>query len=93
MHRDGAHLEHAGRGGDSEFCAVLAALNSVFQIVMYSPLAYLYLRVVPGWLGGEATIVNISTEEIARSVLVFLGILLAAGIVTRFALIRRRGLR
>ena len=35
-------------GGDSEYCAVLVALNSVFQIVMYSPLAYLFLRVVPG---------------------------------------------
>jgi ACR3 family arsenite transporter len=78
-------------GGDSEFCAVLVALNSVFQIVMYSPLAYLFLRVVPGWLGGEGTIVNIGMGDVARSVLIFLGIPLAAGIITRFTMVRRRG--
>jgi ACR3 family arsenite transporter len=78
-------------GGDSEYCAVLVALNSVFQIVMYSPLAYFYLRVVPGWLGAEGTIVDISMGDIAKSVLIFLGIPLAAGIITRFTMIRRRG--
>jgi ACR3 family arsenite transporter len=78
-------------GGDSEYCAVLVALNSVFQIVMYSPLAYLFLRVVPGWLGAEGTVVDIGMGDIARSVLIFLGIPLAAGIVTRFTMIRRRG--
>ncbi|PKO21993.1 MAG: arsenical-resistance protein [Chloroflexi bacterium HGW-Chloroflexi-1] len=86
-------------GGDSEYCAVLVALNSVFQIVMYSPLAYLYLRVVPGWFGGstglttgwEGTAVNIGMWDIAKSVLIFLGIPLAAGIITRFTLIGRRG--
>jgi len=78
-------------GGDSEYCAVLVALNSVFQIVMYSPLAYFYLRIVPGWLGAEETIVDVSMWEIARSVLIFLGIPLAAGIITRFALVARRG--
>ena len=41
-------------GGDSEYCAVLVALNSIFQIVMYSPLAYLFLVVVPGWFGMRA---------------------------------------
>jgi ACR3 family arsenite transporter len=78
-------------GGDSEYCAVLVALNSVFQIVMYSPLAYLFLRVVPGWLGGEETVVNISMGEIAQSVLIFLGIPLAAGIITRIVMRRRKG--
>jgi ACR3 family arsenite transporter len=78
-------------GGDAEYCAVLVALNSVFQIVMYSPLAYFYLRVVPGWLGAQGTVVDVSVWEIARSVLIFLGIPLAAGIITRFTLIRRRG--
>jgi ACR3 family arsenite transporter len=77
--------------GDNEYCAVLVALNSVFQIVMYSPLAYFYLRVVPGWLGAEGTVVDISMGDIARSVLIFLGIPLAAGIITRFTMIRRRG--
>lgn len=79
-------------GGDNEYCAVLVALNSVFQILMYSPLAYFYLRLVPGWFGAEGTIVDISMWDIARSVLIFLGIPLAAGALTRFALIRRRGI-
>jgi len=78
-------------GGDSEYCAVLVALNSVFQIVMYSPLAYLFLVVVPGWFGVAGTGVNIGMAEIAQSVLIFLGIPLAAGFITRMALIRQRG--
>ncbi|NPV07396.1 MAG: ACR3 family arsenite efflux transporter [Anaerolineae bacterium] len=78
-------------GGDSEYCAVLVALNSVFQILMYSPLAYLFLRLVPQWLGAEATVVHIGMGEIARSVLIFLGIPLAGGIITRFTLLRRKG--
>jgi ACR3 family arsenite transporter len=77
--------------GDNEYCAVLVALNSVFQIIMYSPLAYLYLVVVPGWLGAEGTVVDIGMGDIAKSVLIFLGIPLAAGIITRFSMIRRRG--
>jgi ACR3 family arsenite transporter len=77
--------------GDSEYCAVLVALNSIFQIVMYSPLAYLFLRVVPDWLGAEGTVVDIGMADIAKSVLIFLGIPLAGGIVTRFTMIRRRG--
>src|SRR5512141_1989098 len=78
-------------GGDSEYCAVLVALNSVFQIVMYSPLAYLFLVVVPSWFGVQGTVVNIGMLDIAKSVLIFLGIPLAAGILTRLALVRRRG--
>jgi ACR3 family arsenite transporter len=78
-------------GGDSEYCAVLVALNSVFQIVMYSPLAYLYLVVVPGWFGVAGTVVDISMVDIAKSVLIFLGVPLAAGIVTRIVGIRRKG--
>jgi ACR3 family arsenite transporter len=78
-------------GGDSEYCAILVALNSIFQIIMYSPLAYFYLRVVPGWLGAQGAVVNIGMGDIARSVLIFLGIPLAAGIVTRFTMVRRRG--
>jgi ACR3 family arsenite transporter len=78
-------------GGDSEYCAVLVALNSVFQIVMYSPLAYFYLRIAPGWFGVQGTVVDISMWDIAKSVLIFLGIPLAAGVVTRFSLLRRNG--
>ena len=46
--------------GDAEYCAVLVALNSVFQIVMYSPLAYFYLRVVPGWFGADTATVGVT---------------------------------
>jgi ACR3 family arsenite transporter len=78
-------------GGDSEYCAVLVALNSIFQIVMYSPLAYFFLAVVPNWFGMQSTIVNISMWDIAKSVLIFLGIPLAGGIITRFYFLRTRG--
>jgi ACR3 family arsenite transporter len=78
-------------GGDGEYCAVLVALNSIFQIIMYSPLAYFYLAVLPGWLGAEGTVVDIGMGAIAKSVLIFLGIPLAAGVITRFTMVRRRG--
>ncbi len=78
-------------GGDGEYCAVLVALNSVFQIIMYSPLAYFYLMIVPSWLGFEGTTVDITVWDIAKSVLIFLGIPLAAGVITRFYFLRRKG--
>ncbi len=78
-------------GGDSEYCAMLVALNSVFQIVMYSPLAYFYLTVVPGWFGADTATVNVTMWQIAKSVLIFLGIPLVAGIITRFSLMGRKG--
>lgn len=78
-------------GGDSEDCAALVALNSVFQIVMYSPLAYFYLTVVPRWFGASTAEVGVTMGDIAKSVLIFLGIPLLAGIITRFTLIRQRG--
>ncbi|MCZ7543065.1 MAG: ACR3 family arsenite efflux transporter [Anaerolineae bacterium] len=78
-------------GGDNEDCAVLVALNSVFQIVMYSPLAFFYLAVVPGLFGADTAEVGVSMWDIAKSVFIFLGIPLAAGVVTRFVLIRQRG--
>jgi arsenite transporter len=78
-------------GGNNEDAAGLVAMNSVFQIVMYSPLAYLYLTLIPDLLGADTAEVGVSMGEIAKSVLIFLGIPLAAGIVTRVALITRRG--
>ncbi len=78
-------------GGDGEYCAVLVALNSVFQIIMFSPLAYFYLSVLPGWFGMQGAVVNISMADIAKSVFIFLGIPLLAGIITRYTLVARRG--
>jgi len=78
-------------GGNNEDCAVLVALNSVFQIIMYSPLAYFYLRFLPELFGADTAEVGVTMGDIAKSVLIFLGVPLAAGVITRFALIKRRG--
>jgi ACR3 family arsenite transporter len=70
--------------GDREAAAVLVAVNSVFQIVAFAALGYFYLDLLPGWLGlGQGEQVRVSTLEIAGSVLVFLGIPLLAGYLTR----------
>lgn len=80
-------------GGDNESCAILVAINSILQILLYSVLAYFYLGIASSWLGGAeaASSVNFSLWDIARSVLIFLGIPLAAGMATRFYLRKRRG--
>ncbi|GAU71057.1 putative drug resistance protein [Streptomyces sp. NBRC 110611] len=70
-------------GGDREAAAVLIALNSVFQVLSFSLLGWFYLSVLPGWLGFEQAALDVSVGEIARSVLVFLGIPLLAGYLTR----------
>ncbi len=69
--------------GDREAAAVLVALNSVFQVIAFSLLGWFYLSVLPGWLGLQQTALNVSVWEIARSVLIFLGIPLLAGFLTR----------
>lgn len=78
-------------GGSRELAAVLVALNSVFQIATYSVLGFLFLSVIPRWLGADATAVHVSMWLIARSVLLFLGVPLLAGYVTRRTLVRSRG--
>ena len=77
--------------GDREAAALLVAVNSVFQIVAYSLLGYFYLEVLPGWLGLEQHELHISLWEIARMVLIFLGIPLVAGFLTRYFGVKRRG--
>ncbi|MFG3364671.1 ACR3 family arsenite efflux transporter [Streptomyces sp. NPDC090032] len=69
--------------GDREAAAVLVALNSLFQVVAFSLLGWFYLSVLPGLLGLEQTALDVSVWEIARSVLIFLGIPLLAGFLTR----------
>ena len=79
-------------GGDAEDAAVLVALNSVFQILAYSFYAYLFLAVFPVWFGlGAGQQVNIQFWDIARSVLIFLGIPLAAGAITRYVGLKTKG--
>jgi ACR3 family arsenite transporter len=69
--------------GDREAAVVLVALNSMFQIVAYSLLGYFYLQLLPGWLGLDTDTLDVSLWEIARIVLIFLGIPLVAGWLTR----------
>ncbi len=77
--------------GDREAAAVLVALNSVFQVFAFALLGWFYLSVLPGWLGLQQTGIDASTWDIARSVLVFLGIPLLAGFLSRRLGERRRG--
>ncbi|HEX2988928.1 MAG TPA: ACR3 family arsenite efflux transporter, partial [Chloroflexota bacterium] len=79
-------------GGDNEYCAVLVALNSIFQVLAYSALAYFYITVLPGWLGlGVGESIHIEFWDIAKSVLIFLGIPLVAGMITRYVGLHTRG--
>ena len=69
--------------GDREAAAVLVAVNSVFQIAAYAVLGYFYLELLPNWLGLDTASLDVSMWQIAKIVLVFLGIPLVAGYVTR----------
>jgi len=77
--------------GDRELAAVLVAVNSIFQIVAYSLLGWFYLDLLPGWLGLDSDGIDVTVWEIARSVLIFLGVPLVAGFVTRLVGEARRG--
>jgi ACR3 family arsenite transporter len=77
--------------GDREAAAVLVAINSVFQILAFAALGWFYLQVLPGWLGLSTTNVEFSVGAIVVSVLVFLGIPLLAGLLTRTLGERARG--
>jgi ACR3 family arsenite transporter len=77
--------------GDREAAAVLVALNSMFQVVMFAVLGWFYLSVLPGWLGLEQTTLSVSPWQIAKSVLIFLGIPLLAGYLTRRLGEKRKG--
>ena len=77
--------------GDREATAVLVAINSVFQVVMFSVLGWFYLTVLPGWLGLDAQGLEVSAWQIALNVLVFLGVPLIAGFASRFVGEKRMG--
>jgi len=77
--------------GDRDRTAVLVVFNALFQVVAYSLLGYFYLTVLPGWLGLDTQGFEVGIWEVSRTVLIFLGIPLAAGYATRRIGLRRRG--